>query len=184
MSVGWALLGHTVPFFSLYSLLFADSGLSSADISALFIVWSVVGIVANVPFGALADRFSRRGVLAVAGVVQAGGYTLWTTIHDFPAFAASFVLWGLAGALVDGAFEALLYDGLADVGAEEHYVRVQGWVTAAELSAQLAAALAATVLFSVGGFALVGWTSVGCCVATGALALRLPEPPRPADDDD
>jgi MFS family permease len=150
----------------------------------LFIVWSAVGIVANVPFGALADRFSRRGVLAVAGLVQAGGYALWTTFHAFPAFAAGFVLWGLAGALVDGAFEALLYDGLADVGAADHYVRVQSWVTAVELLAQLTAALAATLLFAVGGFALVGWVSVGVCVAAGAVALRLPEPPRTAPADD
>ena len=158
--------------------------MSGADISALFIVWSAVGIVANVPFGALADRFSRRTVLAVAGVVQASGYALWTTIHDFPAFAAGFVLWGLSGALVDGAFEALLYDGLADVGAEEHYVRIQGWVTAAQLLAQLAAGVAATFLFTFGGFPLVGWVSVGCCLATGGLALRLPEPLRAASDDE
>lgn len=147
-------------------------------------MWSSAGIVATVPFGALADRFSRRAVLAVAGVVQAGGYALWTTIHGFPAFAAGFVLWGLSGALVDGAFEALLYDGLADVAAAEHYVRVRGWVTAAQLVAQLAAGVAATFLFSFGGFALVGWVSVGCCLATGGLALRLPEPPRAAADDE
>ncbi|HEY0806794.1 MAG TPA: MFS transporter, partial [Pseudonocardiaceae bacterium] len=178
------MLSHTVPFFTLYALLFADSGLSGADISVLFIVWSAVGLVANVPFGALADRFSRRNVLAAAGVVQAGGYALWTTIHAFPAFAAGFVLWGLAGALADGAFEALVYDGLATVGAERHYVRVQGWVTAAELGAQLTAALLATLLFAVGGFTLVGWASVGACVATGALALRLPETPRHTDGAD
>ena len=176
------MLSHTIPFFDLYALLFRDSGLSGADISVLFIVWSAVGLIANVPFGALADRFSRRDVLAAAGVVQAGGYALWTTIHTFPAFAAGFVLWGLAGALSDGAFEALVYDGLAAVGAEQHYVRVQGWVTAAELGAQLTAALLATALFAVGGFTVVGWVSVGACVATGALALRLPETPRHTED--
>lgn len=184
MAVGWALLGHTIPFFSLYALLFADSGLSGADISALFVLWCVTSIVANVPFGALADRFSRRRVLAVAGVVQAGGYALWTVWHVFAAFAAGFVLWGLAGSLVEGAFEALLYDGLAAAGAADRYALVQGRVTAAQLGAQLAADAGATVLFSVGGFALAGWVSVGVCLATGLVALRLPEAPRQAGDDE
>jgi MFS family permease len=140
-------------------------------------------MVANVPFGALADRFSRRAVLAVAGVVQAGGYALWTVWHAFAGFAAGFALWGLAGSLVEGAFEALLYDGLAAAGAQDHYVRVQGRVQAAQLGAVLAADAAATVLFSVGGFALVGWTSVGVCLATALLALRLPEA-RPTESDE
>lgn len=141
-------------------------------------------MVANVPFGALADRFSRRIVLAAAGVVQAGGYALWTVWHSFAGFAAGFVLWGLAGSLVEGAFEALLYDGLAAAGAQDHYVRVQGRVQAAQLGAVLAADAAATVLFSVGGFALVGWTSVGVCLATALLALRLPEARHTESDDD
>ena len=53
--------------------MFADNGLSDAEISALFLIWSLVGIVAEVPTGALADRFSRRGALAAGGVLQAVG---------------------------------------------------------------------------------------------------------------
>ncbi|HEX4225757.1 MAG TPA: MFS transporter, partial [Pseudonocardiaceae bacterium] len=49
------------------------------------------------------------------------------------------------------------------------------------------AAGAATVLFRLGGFTLVGWVSVAGCVLAGLVALRLPEAPRhaePADDGD
>jgi MFS family permease len=158
--------------------------LSDAEISGLFALWSTVGIVAEVPSGALADRFSRRGALVVAGVLQAAGYVLWVAMPGLPAFAAGFVLWGLGGALVSGALEALLYDGLAAVGAEQHYAQVFGRVTAVGLLAQLPTAVAATVLFSLGGYQLAGWVSVGCCLAAAALASRLPEPPReePAND--
>lgn len=87
------------------------------------------------PSGAFADRFSRRGALVVAGVAQAGGFALWTVLPGFPAFAAGFVLWGIGGAFVSGAFEALLYDGLDAVGAAEHYPTVEGRVAAAGLLA-------------------------------------------------
>lgn len=182
--VGWALLADTVPLYPLYALLFADTGLSDAEISVLFVVWSVVGIAAEVPSGVLADRFSRRGCLVAAGVLQAAAFAVWIAFPGFAGFAAGFVVWGLGGSLISGAQEALLYDGLAAVGADDEYARVQGWVTAAGLVAQIPAAFLATGLYAVGGYVLVGWVSVGVALGTSALAARLPEPPRTPDEDE
>jgi MFS family permease len=176
--VVWALLADVVPLYPLYALLFADTGLSTAEISALFAIWSAVGIVAEVPTGALADRFSRRGCLVAAGVLQAVGYAAWILMPGFPGFALGFVLWGLGGVLVSGAQEALLYDGLAAAGAQEHYARVNGWVSAMELVGQLPAAVAAMALYATGGYQLAGWASVGTCLAAALVASSLPEPPR------
>jgi MFS family permease len=165
-------------------LLFADAGLSTAQISVLFMIWSATGFIAEVPTGGLADRFSRRGALVVAAVTQGMGYAAWMLWPGFGGFAAGFVLWGLGGTLVTGALEALLYDGLAEVDAENQYPKVYGWVEATRLLAQLPAAGAATVLFPLGGYPLVGWVSVGSCLVTAVLAARLPEAPRRRDDED
>jgi MFS family permease len=181
--LGWALLADAVPLYPLYALLFAESGLSGAQISGLFAIWSTVGLLAEVPSGALADRFGRRNALAAAGVLQALGYVSWTMLPSFAGFAVGFVLWGLGGTLVSGAQEALLYDGLVAAGAEVEYARVNGWVHATVLLAGLPAAVAATVLYPVGGFELVGWDSVGVCLGAAALAARLPES-RPTGDPD
>ncbi|MEU7867421.1 MFS transporter [Dactylosporangium sp. NPDC049140] len=163
-----------MPLYPLYALLFTDTGLSGGEISLLFALWSTVGIVAEVPTGALADRFSRRANLVAAGLLQAAGFALWTALPSFAVFAAGFVLWGLGGALASGAVEALLYDGLRAAGHEHRYVRVSGQVTAAGLVAQIPAAIAAALLFPLGGYPLVGWVSVAVCLAA-ALAARLPE---------
>jgi predicted MFS family arabinose efflux permease len=180
--VGWAALSELVPYYPLYALLFLDTGLSNAQISALFAVWSVTSFVAEVPSGALADRWSRRGVVVLAGVLQAAAFVIWTAAPQAWAFALGFVVWGLSGALVSGASEALVYDGLAAVGAADSYVRVNGWMTAAELLVQVPTAFAAGALYAIGGYALVGWVSVGTCLAAAALALRFPEAARTADD--
>lgn len=175
--LGWALLADAIPLYPLYALLFADSGLSGGQISALFAIWSAVGLVVEVPTGALADRFGRRTALAASGVFQAAGYVAWILVPTLPGFAAGFVLWGIGGSLVSGAREALLFDGLAAAGAQEEYARVNGRVGAALLVAELPAAAAATLLFPQGGYALVGWVSVGVCLAAAAVAMSLPEPP-------
>jgi predicted MFS family arabinose efflux permease len=176
--VGWSALSELVPYYPLYALLFLDTGLSDAQVSALFAVWSITGFVAEVPSGALADRWSRRGVVVLASVLQAAGFAAWTAAPAGWAFAVGFVLWGVSGALVSGAIEALVHDGLADVGAADSFGRVNGWMNAADLAVQVPAAFAASLLFAAGGFPLVGWVSVAVCLAAGAVALRFPEPKR------
>jgi MFS family permease len=181
--VGWAALSELVPYYPLYALLFLDTGLSTAQLSALFAVWSITGFVTEIPAGALADRWSRRGVLVLAGVLQAAGFVVWTAAPAFWAFAVGFVIWGASSALVSGASEALVHDALADVGAEGAFARVYGWMTAAELLVQIPTAFAAVALFGLGGYALVGWASVAACLGAALLALRFPEPPRETDGD-
>ncbi len=180
----WAALSELVPLYPLYALLFLDTGLSGAQISALFAVWSITSFLTEVPAGLLADRWSRRGVVVLAGVLQAAGFAVWTAAPEVWAFAVGFVVWGVSGALVSGASEALVYDGLAAVGAADGYARVNGWMTSAELLVQVPTAFAASALYAAGGYRLVGWASVAVCLAAAALALRFPEAPRTADGDE
>jgi MFS family permease len=181
--VGWAVLADSIPIYPLYALLFVDSGLSDLQISVLFAIWSAVGVVTEVPSGAIADRFSRRGCLVVGDVVRAGGFVAWVLLPDFAGFAAGFVLWGIGSSLISGAQEALLYDGLVAAGAAEHYAAVNGRVSAAELVSQLPAAAAGTALFALGGYQLAGWVSVGVALAAAVLAARIPEAPRTDEPD-
>ena len=184
--MGWTALASLTPYYPLYALFFLASGLTSAQVSGLFALWSVTGFLAEVPAGALADRWSRRGALVLASVFEAAGFTVWTALPGLPGFAAGFVLWGLGGALVSGAAEALVYDGLAAAGAAGASPRVNGWISATELAVQVPTAGAATLLFGIGGYPLVGWVSVAVCLVAALAAARLPEPPRssePADGD-
>ena len=154
-------------------MLFVDAGLSEAQVSGLFAVWSGVAVLTEVPSGALADRWSRRGALVAAGVLQALGYVLWLAAPGFAGFAVGFALWGFGGSLSSGAFEALLYDGLRATGAEDHYARVKGRAGAASFLVQLPVSVTATILFVRGGYPLVGWVSVGLCLLGSAVALLL-----------
>ncbi|SDH04235.1 Predicted arabinose efflux permease, MFS family [Lentzea fradiae] len=150
----------------------------------LLAVWSLTAVVFEVPSGAIADRFSRRSSLVASGVLQACGYAAWVLFPSFWGFAAGFVLWGLGGTLQSGAFEALLYDGLAANGDEERYGRLNARVDTIELVAQVPVAVVATALFSLGGYQLAGWISVAMCLASSLVALRFPEPERGSDDDE
>ena len=92
------------------------------------------------------------------------------------AFAVGFVVWGVGGALMSGTSEALVYDGLAAVGGEDSYVRVHGWMTAVELLVQVPTALLASVLFAVGGYALVGGSASASVPGAGLWRCGSPRP--------
>lgn len=180
--MAWAVLADTVPLYALYALLFSDAGLSEARISLLFVIWSATAIVAEVPSGALADRFTRRRALIASSLFQAAGFALWILLPGFAWFAAGFVLWGFGGALASGAFEALLYEGLSEHRSQHHFARINAAINAAGLAAQIPAAILATVLYRLGGYDPAGWASIGICLLASLLAARLPEPQRHVRD--
>jgi MFS family permease len=182
------VLAHTIPIYALYSLLFVDAGLSAARVSVLFSIWSVVGIIAEVPSGALADRFSRRNALIAATALQGCGHAMWMVSPNFVGFAVGFALWGAGGSLSSGSFEALVYDGLAATGAQDRYARLIGLAASGALLAQIPASVLASVLFAVGGYGLVGWSSVGVCMVVSVVAAMFPDhriaPDTEADETD
>src|SRR5262249_4446740 len=149
-----------VPIYTLYALLFARSGLSTATISMLFATWSLASMAAEVPTGALADRFSRRAALVAAGVVQAAAFSAWLIAPGGAGSAVGFVRWGVGGALASGAAEALVYDGLAVHGAADRVGSVLARMAAANLIGQVLAAGAAVALVAVGGYSLALVVSV------------------------
>ena len=75
--LAWQALDEAMPVFPVYALLFADAGLSVAQISVLLALWSVVGLVLEVPSGAWADTVSRRALLAGGAVVYAAAFATW-----------------------------------------------------------------------------------------------------------
>lgn len=165
-----------IPVYPLYALLFADSGLSPAQISSLLAIWSAASFLAEVPAGALADLLDRRAVIVAAEALRAAGFAVWALRPSYLGFAAGFVIWGIAGSLISGAMEALIYDRLAADGQARHFAAVLGRVRGAGLLAQAPVAAAAALMFALGGYMLAVWASVGASLAAAALASRLPDP--------
>ncbi|MEU2914251.1 MFS transporter [Streptomyces massasporeus] len=172
---GYAFLDDFVLLYPVYALLFADTGMSVWQISSLFALWSVTGVVLEVPSGAWADAMSRRRLLWIGPLLTAAGFALWVVVPSYGAFAAGFVLWGAGGALGSGALEALVYDELDRLGAADRYARVMGRARAARLLGTVAATGLAGPVVARGGYEAVGAASFLACVLTALTATRFPE---------
>ncbi|WP_405546308.1 MFS transporter [Streptomyces phaeochromogenes] len=179
---GYAFLDDFVLLYPVYALLFSDTGLTVWQISSLFCLWSLTGVLLEIPSGAWADAVSRRLLLWFGPLLTAAGFTLWVLAPSYWAFALGFVLWGAKGALGSGALEALVYEELDRLGAADRYGAVMGRTRAAGLVAVMAAMPLTGPVYAFGGYPAVGLASVLACLLTAATATRFPEHREPAGE--
>jgi len=150
-------------------------GLSLATVLWLQSYFVAIRAVLDVPFGALADRVSRRACLIASGVALAVGSLLilrWPTAGMAVVFET---LLAMVTALRSGADSALLYDTLKEADALERY-------PAAESTSQAIVSLGSGATAVVGSLLAAGsltWPYLGnvvagCASAAAAAALREP----------
>lgn len=171
----YTFLDELVLLYPVYALLFTDTGLSVAEITSLFVIWSVAGMVLEVPSGAWADAVSRRLLLCLGPLLAATGFALWVIFPSYWAFAAGFVLWGARDALSSGAMEALVYEEFQRHGQTGRYAQVMGRASSVGLLADALAIALAIPVFAAGGYLAVGAASVLACFLCSATGLAFRE---------
>ncbi|MBD8507581.1 MFS transporter [Hoyosella sp. G463] len=176
----YLFLQDFILLYPFYALLFADTGLSVAQITALFIAGAITVIVFEVPSGALADVLPRRWLIAAAPLFAGVAFALWVIAPSFEVFLLGFILWGFGGTLSSGALEALVYTELEQHGTAGRYAAVMGLAQAFGVFAVGASTLLAIPAMNVGGYTLVAIGSVAACVACAIAGLAMPETRRAA----
>lgn len=141
--------------FPLYAVMFEDSGLSIFQISILFIVWSATTFLLEVPSGVLADKYSRKKIIAFGQIFKILGLILWVLMPNFTGFLLGFIFWGIKGALYSGTFEALVYDELKAFKQEKIYTKVLGRMESASNLGVVIASVGASLLIPYGYNAVI-----------------------------
>lgn len=93
-------------------------GLSVGEIGALFAVYATIAMIAELPFGGLADGVGRKPVFLIATVASMMASVVFILSDTFWPLAASFGLVGLGRALRSGTLDAWY--------VEELHVRAPG----------------------------------------------------------
>ncbi len=136
---------EVIPIYPLYAIMFGEHGVSAIELSVLFSVWAAVGIIMEVPSGALADRYSRKWLIVASGLLKSLAFVTWYLTQHFYGYMAGFILWGLGSTLRSGAWEALLHDLLKSLKQAEmfthHYGRIKAMATVGVVLGELAGGL-------------------------------------------
>ena len=177
---GYGYLREAVLIYPVYAIMIGEHGVDALQLSLLFIVWAGSALLFEIPAGLLADRYSRKWLLVLSGMIKGTTFIVWWMQPDFTGYLLGFVIWGAGSSLVSGTAEAYLYDALRAHDAANEFARIYGRGMAAN-SLGIATALASGGYLAESGY---GWPlalSIAAPWGSAALAaIALREPPRRA----
>jgi len=171
-----AFIDEFGPLYAVFTLWFNDNGVSVAELSSVFLTWSIVTIVLEIPSGVVADRLDRRHVLGFAFWLRAIAIIVWLLVPTLVGAMIGAGLWAIHSSLASGAWEANVHDQLTAAGGEREYPVVMARVgQLGHLGVALASVVAIAVLAFGGSFEQLGWVTVAVHVISIGLVLTLPD---------
>ncbi|MFJ9472524.1 MFS transporter [Streptomyces caniferus] len=139
-----------------------EIGLSAAQVGSGLTIAGVAAFVTGVPLGRLADRFGKRRVWFISGLLFAMLYFAWPVVHGFGGFVALVVL----AEVIDSALSSARGAYTLDAFSPEERVRSMAFIKAA---LNIGFALGA----GIGGIALALPTDAGIRALPYATAVML-----------
>jgi len=171
----YKFISQCLPIYAFYTILFIQRGKSVTDVAVLIALWSLFSIVFEIPSGILADRWSRRNMLAIAAVLQGVCFIIWFFSHTFFMFALGFVFWAIAGAFASGTEEGLIYDNLKSDGREADFTKVYGRAQFYANIGTIAGIASAGAMVSFISIEAIALLSAGICFVNVIFALQIRE---------
>lgn len=169
------------PVYAVYTLWFNDNGITTAQVSTVFLVWAAVALTLEIPSGALADRVDRRRLLAGAFAIRAVGIGVWLLWPTLTGVMIGAALWATHDALASGSWEAMIHDQLTAVGEASSYATVMARIGQfSHLGVAVGTMLGAALLATDVNIVTLGWLTVAAHAGSISLVATMPATPAPA----
>ena len=165
-----------VPIWIIY--LQDQRGFSLTQIASMEGIFWITIVVAEVPTGAIADRWGRRVSLLLGGVLFTIATVVFAFADSFAMLAINYLIMALAMTLYSGAGHALLFDTLRQLGRTNEYEKHVGRSEAASFASMLAATMLGGAITALVGYQVTILIGAVSMALAGAIALFLREPPR------
>jgi MFS family permease len=166
-----------VLWYSIEKLFMRSIGLNDYLITVATLAYIVLMMVANIPLGVLADRWSRKGVLYIATCALIASSVVCGLSHGLVMYAAGISSWGIFYAAYAGTYDSVVYDVVVEeTGSADSFQRFYGRVqmfdsVAFVLSALLSAGLARYASLRLEYFLTV---PISCCAFLTLRRFREP----------
>ena len=153
-------------------------GFNAAAIGLVAAVYATVAPALEVPFGVLADRWSRTGMMVLATSALATS-SLAGGLRTSPAmYVGSAALLGLFFALNSGTADSIVYDTVVEeTGSSEAYEKWIGRMHVVEASALVTSALFGGLLAAVTSARATYFATIPLVALAGLALRRFREPP-------
>jgi len=154
-----------------------EIGFDAAAVGLMAAVYAAVPPLAEVPSGILADRWSRRGVLVVAGFAAMASVLVAGSSTNVPTYFVSAFFLGVYFAMRSGTLEAVVYDTVLEMtGGSDQFEAKVGRVRMIESAALVSSALLGGLLASATSTRLTYFLTIPFTALSVIALLRFKEP--------
>jgi MFS family permease len=158
-------------------LFMTEIGFTAASIGVMAAVYAAVVPLLEVPSGILADRSSRRWLLALASVAMAASSLIGAVSHAVLTYMIAAVFLGVALALDSGTADSIIYDTvLEETGSGDSFEIWIGRLRIIESASLVVSAILGGLLAGWASTRLTYWVSVPVALLSGVAFLLLREP--------
>ncbi len=151
-------------------------GLSLTQITLLDIPFFLLVVAAEVPTGAVADRFGRRVSLVLGSTMIAIAFFVFGIADNYAVILISWTAWGFGQTFQSGADTAILYDSLKQIGREDDFQKINGRMWALTSFAALIAILIGAPIAAATSYTVPIFLSVGIALSAIPVAISMHEP--------
>ena len=154
-----------------------EIGFTAATVGLMAAAYAAMVPIVEIPSGILADRWSRRGVLIVAGLALAANSLLGGLSNSVQTYVLSVLPLGVYFAMYSGTMDSIIYDTvLEETGGSDSFERVLGRVRFVESISLVASALAGGVIANLASTRVTYFLTVPFAVLSVLALLRFREP--------
>lgn len=166
-----------VLWYPIEKLFMRQIGFDDASVGLMAAVYAGATLLIETPSGILADRWSRKGVLVLAGIALLLNALVAGLSNDVPTYIASALILAVYFALTSGTLDSIVYDAVLEVtaksdGFEERLGRIRVLSSVTSVAGALAGGILAQLVEPrIAYFATIPFMAISI-----AALLRLKEP--------
>lgn len=160
-----------VHFFGAVMIAFFEGwgGMTFTQIMLLESIFTGAIFLFEIPTGTIADKFGRKLSLNLANAINTVAILVYIAYPNFWILAIGEIIWALAVALHSGAYEALVYDSLLELGREKESKKIYSRVRSLSLGGMVMGTIAGGFMASAWG----AWSTMALSAIPLALATLL-----------
>lgn len=166
-----------IPAYVIERLFWQERGMDVQMVVYCEMIYALTVTLLEVPSGILADRFGRKRLLVLNGVLSVLEFVLLLFAQSFWAFGLVMLLSGVGKACTSGSQNALLYDSLLIEHKQDEFEKLLGRLSAVDFTGSMLAALSGGVLANFFGLEFNYVISCGSMLLALLLSFSLKEPP-------
>jgi MFS family permease len=151
-------------------------GISAFGIGIAVVTLQTTTVLLDIPFGVLADLWSRKGVLIVSAFALAICSLIMGASHSLAVYVVGVVLYGIHVVTMFSTADSLLYDSLKNEGREVDYTKLGGRMEAFNIAGYALGSVASGFLAKWLGFRGTYFLTVLPALLMVAVVTSIEEP--------